>query len=335
MHGHHSNWRQFIGTTFAVFLLKYPDRLPAELRARLEESIRRAVEGEIHEDRLTPAYTNIALMHGFLWVFAGQRFNHPAWITAGEAWATAIHAGFAPHQTFEEYNSPTYYGVDLYSLALWRALGPTDHLRHLGAAMETSGATSPRFTMPASAISPAPTIVPRIGTDLTRYVSLTGAWLGLELDPAIAPFPELNRPMDHAFDFLAVPCYAILGAQIPADALPHFQRFQGERQVTRTITPQRTATAWLGANLMLGGESTSLSRSAGASSRTQFYPATIHWKSSRRRPRLVWLRDTPRLDVLAAKNTLAITAIGDSIFRLSVPGLSAATASAIAGTSPV
>ena len=118
--------------------------------------------------------------------------------------------------------------------------------------------------------------------------------------------------------------YVILGPKIPADALPHFLRFQGERQITRIITPQRTATAWLGANLMLGGEHTSLSRSAGATSRTLFHPATIHWKTPTGTIGWVWLRDTPRIDATASKNTLTITAIGDSIFRLSAPGLSAA-----------
>ena len=75
---------------------------------------------------------------------------------------------------------------------------------------------------------------------------------------------------------------------------------------------------------MLGGEHTSLSRSAGATSRTLFHPATIHWKTPTGTIGWVWLRDTPRIDATASKNTLTITAIGDSIFRLSAPGLSAA-----------
>lgn len=317
------NWRQFIGVTFATFLLEYPDRLPAALRARLEDSIRRAVEGEIHDQRLTPAYTNIALMHGFLWTFAGQRLHRPDWVAAGEAWATAVHDGFKTNKTFDEYNSPTYYGVDLHGLALWRALGPTDHLRRLGAEMEADLWRDIAAYYHASLRNLAGPYDRSYGMDMTRYVALTGVWLGLELDPSLAPLPDVNGPMDHAFDFVCTSAYAILGPQIPADALPHFLRFQGERQITRIITPQRTATAWLAEKLMLGGEHTSLSRSAGVTSRTLFHPATIHWQTPAGALGWVWLRDSPRIDATAAKNTLTITAIGDSIFRVSVPGLTA------------
>jgi hypothetical protein len=318
------NWRQFIGTAFAVFLLEYPDRLSAELRARLEDSIRRAVEGEIQEKRLVPSYTNIAIMHGFLWTFAGQRLNRADWVTAGEAWATAVYDGFKVNNTFEEYNSPTYYGVDLHGLALWRALGPTDHLRRLGSEMEAALWRDIALFYHAGLRNMAGPFDRAYGMDMTRYVSLTGVWLGLELDPAIAPLPDVSGPMDHAYDFVGASGYAILGAKIPADALPHFLRFQGERQVTRIITPQRTATAWLGEKVIIGGEITSLSRSAGATSRTIFYPATIHWRTPGGAIGWIWLRDTPRIDARASKNTLTVTAIGDSIFRLSAPGLTAA-----------
>jgi hypothetical protein len=318
------NWRQFIGVAFAVFLIEYPDRLPEEMRARLEDSIRRAVEGERHDTRLTPGYTNIALLHGFLWTFAGQRLHRADWVAAGESWATAVYDGFKAHNTFEEYNSPTYYGVDLLGLALWRALGPTDRLRQLGGEMEAALWRDIAAFYHAGLRNMAGPYDRAYGMDMTRYVALTGVWLGLALDPAVAPLPDVSGPMDHAFDFVGASGYAILGAKIPSDALQHFQRFQGERQVTRVITNQRTVTAWLGDNVMIGGEVTSLSRSAGPTSRTIFYPATIHWRTPNGTIGWVWLRDTPRLDARASKNTLTVTAIGDSIFRLSAPGLTAA-----------
>ncbi len=319
-----SNWRQFIGTGFALFLIHYEDRLPADLRTRLDDSIRRAVEGELGEKRLTPNYTNIALLHGFLWTFAGQRLHRADWVAAGETWAAAVYDGFKAHNTFEEYNSPTYYGVDLYGLALWRADGPTDRLRRLGAEMEAGLWRDIAGFYHAGLRNLAGPYDRAYGMDMTHYVALTGVWLGLVLDPALAPLPDLAKPLEHPLDFIAVSGLALLGAQIPADALPHFQSFQGERQVTRIITSRRTATAWLGDRVMIGGEITSLSRSAGATSRTIFYPATIHWRPSTGAIGWVWLRDTPRIDARASKNTLTVTAIGDSIFRLSAPSLTAA-----------
>jgi len=315
------NWRQFIGTGFALFLIHYENRLPVELRARLEDSIRRAVEGELGEKRLTPNYTNIALLHGFLWTFAGQRLHRADWVAAGEAWAAAVYDGFKAHNTFEEYNSPTYYGVDLYGLALWRADGPTDRLRQLGAEMEAALWRDIAAFYHAGLRNMAGPYDRAYGMDMTRYVAFTGLWLGLVLDPKLAPLPDPAKPMDHPLELVALSGPALLGAQIPADAVPHFQRFQGERQVTRIITDQRTATAWLGDHIMIGGEITSLSRSAGATSRTIFCPATIHWRTPNGTIGWVWLRDTPRVDARASKNTLTVTAIGDSIFRVSAPGL--------------
>lgn len=292
--------------------------------ARLDDAIRRAVEGEIGEKRLTPGYTNIAVMHGFLWTFAGQRLHRADWVRAGEAWAEAVYAGFKQHNTFEEYNSPTYYGVDLYGLALWRAHGPTDRLRHLGTEMEAGLWRDIAAFYHAGLRNMAGPYDRAYGMDMTRYVSLAGAWLGLVLDSKLAPLPDPTGPLEHALDLVAVSGLALLGAQIPADALPHFLHFQGERQVTRIITEQRAATAWLGERVMIGGEITLLSRSAGPTSRTIFCPATIHWRTPSGSIGWVWLRDTPRIDARASKNTLTVTAIGDSIFRISAAGLAAA-----------
>lgn len=318
------NWRQFIGTSFALILIHYSDRLPPQMCTRMDDAIRRAIEGEIGEKRLVPSYTNIALMHGFLWAFAGQRLHRPEWVRAGEEWAAEVYAGFKKHGAFEEYNSPTYYGVDLYGLALWRAHGPTDRLRQLGAEMEADLWRDIAAYYHAGLRNMAGPYDRSYGMDMTHYVALTGLWLGLVLDPKIAPLPDLNNPLEHALDFVATSGVALLGAKIPADAMHHFEKFQGERQVTRIITDQRTATAWLGEHVMIGGESTSLSRSAGPTSRTIFCPATIHWRTPTGAIGWVWLRDTPRIDARASKNTLTVTAIGDSVFRLSAPGLTAA-----------
>src|SRR5882757_5405 len=67
--GYDPNWREFIGSTFALILIEYPDRISPELARRLYASIDLAIQGEINEKRLVPAYSNIALMYGFLWDF--------------------------------------------------------------------------------------------------------------------------------------------------------------------------------------------------------------------------------------------------------------------------
>ena len=50
------NWRTFIGTTFEIILIEYPDRISPELAKRMYEAIDRGIEGEIAEKRLLPSY---------------------------------------------------------------------------------------------------------------------------------------------------------------------------------------------------------------------------------------------------------------------------------------
>jgi hypothetical protein len=127
------NWRQFIGTAFAILIDEFAGALDAELVCLMERSIQLAVIGET--DRLKPSYTNIALMKAALDVWAGARFGKPEWIDRGNALSDAVFSLFQPHSTFCEYNSPTYYGVNLYALQCWKR-SSSHLLRERGAIME-------------------------------------------------------------------------------------------------------------------------------------------------------------------------------------------------------
>jgi hypothetical protein len=322
-HEYDPNWRQFIGTTFALVLLDFEARLPADLRAQLATSIVRAVEGELHQGRLHENYTNIALMHGFLWSFAGERFHRPEWVKQGEAWTESVYRLYKEHDAFEEYNSPTYYGVDLYALALCRAHGVTPRIRALGAEMEAGLWRDIAGYYHAGLKNLSGPFDRAYGMDMRRYVSLVGTWLGLVLPPDLTPLPDPSGPMDHAHDYVVVPTYVVLGAQVPADALEHFKKFQGEHQLTRPITGPRVATAWLGEKVMLGGEFTGLTRSA-VPPESQFHPATIYWRLPDGGVGWILLQASPRVDARAEKNRLSIEAVGDSTFRVNAPGLTPA-----------
>ena len=89
------NWRQFVGTTFAVMLEMF--EVPSETAPRLVP-IHHAIAGE-PEDRVAPSYSNIAPMK--------------AWLERDETYATAVVDCFDEFGAFEEYGSPTYYGIDL------------------------------------------------------------------------------------------------------------------------------------------------------------------------------------------------------------------------------
>lgn len=315
------NWRQFIGTTFALAMIKFEDRLPAPLRARLRKSIEHAVDGERGHGRLRPTYTNIALMQAFLLGYAGNALDRPELVREGDQLAEAVHAAFREHDAFEEYNSPTYYGVDFYGLSLWRAHGVTPRVRELGAALEAVLWRDTAAFYHGGLRNLCGPYDRAYGMDMTRYASLTGLWLRIEMGNT-APFPELDRPMGHAHDFVYAAPFIVLGTEIPEDARAAFRTFSGERMVERQLPRGRVATAWLGENVMLGGEHTGKSRGAGGE-HNQLHPATIHWRTPGGEIGWVLLTQAPRTDARAAPRQLTISAIGDATFRISAPGLTA------------
>ena len=317
------NWREFIGCTFATILIEYGSQLPAPLVARLETSIDRAVEGEIHEKRLEPSYTNIALMYGFLWSFAGHRHGHQDWIKQSAEWTETVYRLFQQHGSFNEFNSPTYYGVDFYGLALWRVYGPSPRMREMGAAMERALWRDVALFYNANLRNIAGPYDRAYGMDMTSYISVTGVWLRTVLPPNLAPFPELKSPVHQMDDLLFAPLIVMLGTPIPPDAMKHFESFQGEHLVKREITDKRTATAWVGRNMIIGGEITGRTKDCGTL-RNQFHPVTVQWKMPDGRIGWIQMTQSPRLDAEAGENSVTIRAIGDSRFRINAPQLDSA-----------
>ncbi len=298
------NWREFIGTTLALALLEYEARLPAELVRRIDVALRRAIVGTI-ERNVPASYSNIALMTAFLLQFGAERFGEPAWAVAAERLAAAILERFRANQTFDEYNSPTYYGVDLYALALWRSYAASALLRAAGAEIEAALWRDIAQFYHAGMRNVAGPYDRSYGMDMRRYVACLGMWIWLATGYDRAPFPNLDRPLEHGWDFAVAPLLALLGLRMPDDARPHFLAFNGERQVERVIAaePRRVATAWIGARVMLGAED------SGSRHRVneQFHPATIHWLSSDDTVGWIRLRHTAPVDARAERGRLSIS----------------------------
>jgi hypothetical protein len=313
------NWREFIITPMAILLIEHERQLPPALVAKIDLAIRRAVDGALKRG-LEATYTNIALMNAFMLCFAGKRLNEPAWIESGEAMAQEIHRLFKRHDAFEEYNSPTYYGPDLYALAAWRVYG-NSRLRQLGAEMEASLWIDVARFYHAGLRNLCGPFDRSHGMDMRRYVALLGEWIWLIMGQAQAPFPDLDRPFAHSADFCFGPCIAILGAQVPGEAQSHLLAFQGERQVERIISdsPRRVATAWLAPNIMIGAESTDSARPGSA----QFHPATVYWRVGTDEVGWIRLCHCQPLDARASANRLDVNGAGAFYFQICAPGLDA------------
>lgn len=312
------NWREFIVTTFALILSAYADRLPSALVHRVDDAMRRAVVGALARG-LSATYTNIALMYAFMLCYAGNRFAEPAWFAEGERMAREVYRLFKQHDAFNEYNSPTYYGVDFYALALWRAypaLSPL--LAQLGAEMEATLWRDVAQFYHADLRNLAGPYDRSYGMDMRRYVAVIGIWLRLVLDKSLAPLPDTDQPFDHEHDIGFAPLIAFLGVQIPSDALEHFVAFRGARQIERVLTdaPRRVATAWLGKDRMLGGEFTS--RTAPQSN--QLHPATMHWRIDAEQ--IGWARALylEPVDARARENYLEIATTSEIAWLVYAPG---------------
>ena len=322
------NWREFIITPLQILLLEDEPQppyggdgalLPRRIVERIDAATRLAVAGALARP-LHAAYTNIALMHAFMLCSAGKRLNEPAWFARGEQMAQAIYDLFRPNQAFEEYNSPTYYGVDLYALALWRAYGPSPLLRRLGAEMEGLLWTDISRYYHAGLRNLCGPFDRAYGMDMTRYAAVVGEWIWLVTGQDQAPFPDIELTFAHTPDFIYSPCAALLGAAVPEEARAHFLAFQGPRQVEQVIAsdPRRTATAWLEENFMWGAEHTSRSKQGSA----QFHAATLHWRVG---PSSVgWMRlvHAEPVDAVVKGRTLTIQGSGMLTFQIFAPGLS-------------
>jgi hypothetical protein len=268
------NWREFLGTTFSVILHLLFRDLPADVVSLLEQSVALAQRGE-PEGRIAESYANIALMKAWLDADTGRRTGDADLVADGEAFAGRVVERFGRHDAFEEYGSPTYYGIDLFALALWRELPPTERFAEWADQVETAlWRDIADWYHPGLGNLCGP-YTRSYGMDMQRYAALLGMWMWPTLG-ADAPFPPFDAGFDHAHDLAMAPMAALLDTRIPDDVLPSLRAFNGEHLVHKVISedPRRTLTGWLAPAVMIGAEDNESDRSGYG----QNHPTTIHWR---------------------------------------------------------
>jgi hypothetical protein len=107
---------------------------------------------------------------------------------------------------------------------------------------------------------------------------------------------------------------AILGTQIPPDAFAKMKSFAGEHLVRKQIDNQRVATAWIGKDVVFGGEATGKTRDSGTT--TQFHPATAQWRTPSGEIGWVQLVQSPMVDATADEHGLTISTTGTTRWRI-------------------
>jgi hypothetical protein len=194
------NWRQFLGCILAYTLERHGADLPQDLGTAIEDAIGRCVRGE-PRDRIPDWYTNPNLMHAWLESWIGVRAHEPERIRDGETRLGRIMERLERNGDVDEYNSPTYDGIDLFAAALWVSMPPTPRFEEAGTDLAARvGARLGCLYHPGLGAICGP-YGRAYGMLLTRYVSLAGQWLALAgADPSRVLPPRLDEHTVHVHD---------------------------------------------------------------------------------------------------------------------------------------
>jgi len=292
------NWRQFIGTVLLVAAARHRKQL-GSVASELERSAELAASGE-RTDRVQPDYSNIALMHSWLLATVGRR-------RVGERLATAVAQRYRRAGALDEYNSPTYDGIALYALSLWRSQPPTRRFAELGDELWAGVWRDLAGTYHAGLRNIAGPYSRAYGMDLASYSTPTGLWVWSVVGRDKAPFPDLAAHFAHPGDACFGPLVEIFRSDVPGSSRRHFEAFQKERTVAAGLPDTWSATSWLGEKVMIGGHTGQAVRVGGS----QIHPATVHWNGG-------WIRVLGPVDATARPGTLEITVRPDGAARVTV-----------------
>ncbi|WP_337041951.1 hypothetical protein [Emticicia sp. 17c] len=272
------NWREFIGCDLIIIRERFRHLLPSSLVKNIDAGLIHAAKGALARN-VGADYTNISIMSAFLMEYVGTTFGLESLKKAGIAKAHEIFNLYKSHKTFSEYNSPTYYGVTLIGLALWRELAPSKEIQTIGGNLEKEF-----WHEIANLYNPDLKNIPGphfrgYGMDMTRYFAITGIWIALALDDEhLSPLPPANAPKYGEVSNLST--ILNLGLSIPKDDLKALKSFSKPHSIIRNVPNKykgdsiKLATTVINKDWMMGG--------LWGNKRVweQIKAGTIHWKAT-------------------------------------------------------
>lgn len=276
------NWREFILCAFALALEYCEKELPVDLVARMDACARRALDGAIARSstNFSPLNTNIEIMHVFVIDYFAGRLNDVAAAQYALDFAEKLATKYFEFHSVNEFNSPTYCGVDLTAIRFWQQYATHPRIRALGAEIEAGlWEDIADFYNPAMQNICGP-FSRNYEMDMSQHTAMH-ALLYMGLGEERFPNHPFTTESDHN------PLLALSGVEIPTALADRFLHSTGERTVTRKFRelsergdPRNnaalcTARAWITDDLMCGA----LSGSENVSG--QLHPATAYWRDAK------------------------------------------------------
>ena len=251
------NWREFIGCDLIIIRHKFSNLLPENIIKDIETGIIHAAKGAFKRN-VAPDYTNISIMSAFLMEYVGTEFGLEEIKNAGLKKARDIFKLYQTNKTFSEFNSPTYYGVTLIGLGLWRELAFSKEIQEMGKVLEKDfWHETTNFYNPKLKNIPGP-YFRAYGMDMNKYFAITGTWIGLAVDDEkFAPLPPKNGPKYGEMSNLA-PIFN-LGLSIPMSDLAKLKSFSKPQFIARNVPNNykgdsiKKVTAMINKDWMMGG----------------------------------------------------------------------------------
>ena len=267
------NWREFVGTGLIVAREHFGALMDADLIRDIDSALVRAAEGAARRN-VSAHYSNIALMSAFLLDYTGHITSNDKFREQGKAKAREIFELFSQHKTFVEFNSPTYYGIDLMGLAMWRDLAPSPEFRTWAKEIESTFWQHIARYYHAGLKNLCGPYARSYGMNMTDYVTPTGLAIAMGLEDHL-PLPDTR---ERSFEWAYAPLLALLNVHPPDDLLPEFKTFSGPREILDKISfmgQTFQAQALIEDDWMMGA-ATGMGRRW-----DQHFPGTVHWQAGK------------------------------------------------------
>ncbi len=299
------NWREFIGCDLIIIREKYSHLLPKDILKEMEVGLVHAARGALKRN-VGADYTNISIMSAFLMDYVGTEFKIEELKTAGLKKAHDVFNLYQSHKTFSEYNSPTYYGVTLVAIALWRELALSPEIKQMGQTLEKEFWHEATTFYNANLKNMPGPYFRGYGMDMQKYFSIMGIWIAIAVDnEKQAPIPTTTDGPKYGEMSNIAPIFN-LGLSIPKADMAALKEFTEPRFISRTVPNKylgdslKQVTAMINKDWMMGG--------VWGNRRiwNQIKTGAIHWKTADGDVAWLLVPGNGKTNVKVSKTTMSV-----------------------------